>query len=426
MAWNLLRQDDSRTVTVNLRAIGVFTAAAAALAGGAHLLHGWQVERHTPFVLQRAKQQAAAGETASAIAFYETYLGYSPDDAEAIADHAVLKAKLAKSGPGVSDAFFTLLRAANQSPDRDDVRRELVSAAVRIGRIRDCPEELEKLLKETPNDREVLEMAARAAIQLNEFDKARLRDERLIALGQEQPETHFELIRLLSANLNDDVAADDAMASLLKRHPESADVRITAAAYYLRRGEIDLAETQIQAALNELESTEPALYRMQAEIARLRRRPFELADSLQHLSAQSGENRGLELQLAETELTLGRRHAAQERLLKIARDDEASAEEIWQVIALLSEIGATDNEPELRARLQNREGAEPYLESLAMLDRMAQESLGGGARILAGLGQIIRSFAAPGDDDFHVVRRMLRTDGSDGEPDQRLSLGDWR
>ena len=375
----------SQSMYINWKAILFFAVLAGALGGGVHGLHLWQVARHTPLVLEEAKKRAADGQDAAALAYYQTYLGYRPDDLDAIAEHGLLKAKVAKNALGMADAFYALLQALPKMPQRADVRRELVTLGVKLGRVRDCKEELDALLKESPDDLDVLKLAARGAVQLRQFDAARVRFETLLERGADEKEIYLELMRLLTAEIKDTQAADAVLTRLLKRYPDSVEIRVMAGAYYYGRDQMAEADEQISVAINDLQATDPSLFRLQAEIAKRRHRPIEYQERLKELEKSSDSDLNLNFQLAESELSQGRLHQAQERFLRIARHEQATAEQVWMVITLLAGADLTDNEPELRERLKQLDTGEKFSPSLAMLDRMRQQDWPAALELSRGL-----------------------------------------
>lgn len=387
MSWNILDRANasSRSVYINFPAIIFFVVLAVLAAGSIHWVHLQQVARHTPLVLEEARKRAAADEVVAALAYYETYLGYRPDDADAIAEHALLKAKIATNANSAADAFYVLLRALTKLPERNDLRRQLVIQGVRIGRIRDCQEEFEVLIRKFPDDLEVLELSARGALQLRDFDVARVRYEKLLELGVKKLEVYREFLQILSSEFQDGDAAGALTAQMIESHPDSVDARVIAGAYYFRRGLLTEADEQISYALNQLHATDPTLFRLQAEIARQRRRPLEYSARLNQLSEQHLGDWQTDFQLAELDLSLGRRHLAEERLLKIARQENATAEQVWSVIAQLSEAQLTGAEQELRERLIQLDPEKKYVPSLMMLDNMRKSDWPAALEISRGL-----------------------------------------
>lgn len=387
MVLQLLSHDEqfSRSISINWKAIVAGVLLAAGLAGGTYFWHDLQVKRNTPLVLAEAERRKANGEEASALGYYETYLGYRPDDRSALAEHALLKAKLVNSTPAGAEAFFTLARAAYYIPDRQDIRRELVKLGVRLNRVHDCRKDLDWLLETAPDDAEVQRLAGQAAVQEREFETARAHYQKCLELDPGHLRTTLELFRVLSAELKDFAAADALLDDILARHPDDGMLLSVAAGYYFDRGRLDLSEANLLAALQHGTAPKAALYQLQSEIARLRQRPRDLEASLTRLADLSDQDRRVELDLADVELALGRRAAAHARLLRIARDPRATAEQVWQSLLMLESAGFAEEMPALRERLKALDVEGQYLVSLAMQDRMQAGDWDGAIEISRGL-----------------------------------------
>ncbi len=374
MVWGYPGSDthDDPTVYINFKAIALLLVLAGAAAGGVHALHVRQVAAHTPLVLEEAKKRQAAGEKASALAFYQTYLGYRPNDTQALADHALLKAETTKGPAGALDAFYSLQRALNVAPERLELRKELVRFGVRLSRVRECKKELKELVDEFPQDPEVLLLAARGALQLQEPDEARQRYEELLRLGPADVSVELEYVFLLSNELNDKPAADAAMEKALQRDDIPAELHASAATYYFQRGQMDKAERHVALALNEPETASTTLLQLQTAIARMRRRPLELEAGLSKIIDRGGSDVATQMELVELEFALGRRMSARQRLAQIETNEAATPEQLWHVYLLLQDYQFPDDLTPLREKITQRDKGGRYTRSLIVRDKIRQ------------------------------------------------------
>src|SRR5262245_29196692 len=102
----------------------------AACAVGAHLLHGAQVRRTAPALLEQAIACENQKRFADAGSFLELYLKRAPGDADAWVKYALLRVKVAHTTKEVEGALAGLEGVLRNHPGREDVRREAVRLAM--------------------------------------------------------------------------------------------------------------------------------------------------------------------------------------------------------------------------------------------------------------------------------------------------------
>src|SRR6516225_3830016 len=99
------------------------------LAGGVHLLHGFQSRRGARDLLPLADAAEQRGDPSEAARFLGNYLTLVPDDVDARARCAELLARL--PAPAARDRALEMFGGVlRRQPGRDDVRRRLVRVAL--------------------------------------------------------------------------------------------------------------------------------------------------------------------------------------------------------------------------------------------------------------------------------------------------------
>src|ERR1700722_5206278 len=228
--------------TLRLGRSAVVLIAFGALAVGVHYLHAFQLTRNASALLNQGEQAqkqadeaAKAGDSAKAAEargkaadYYGRYLGFHPDDADALGRYGlILKelAKLAKSPLQKQRAFLVLEKAVRLDPTRDDVRRELVDLAVGkegLGRPLDAREHLKILLKASPDDPD-LEYQMGGCEKLDgHFAEAKVFYENSIHDGPQGVEAYVSLASLLRRR-GDNLVAKDGKKGV-KRYSDPKEV----------------------------------------------------------------------------------------------------------------------------------------------------------------------------------------------------------
>src|SRR5262245_13540544 len=96
---------------VNVKAVVVLTGAAALLAVGTYLVHGFQVRRNAQALAEHADRVEQQNQPEKAVEYLEQYLGLRHDDADVRARYGLLLARLAQIDRARANAFFALERA---------------------------------------------------------------------------------------------------------------------------------------------------------------------------------------------------------------------------------------------------------------------------------------------------------------------------
>src|SRR5262249_35652656 len=139
---------------------------------GVHFLHAHQVRRSASGLLDQATRAETEERYADAAKFLNHYLGYVPEDSEALARYAFALDKLPPAPVVRLKTMLVFDQVLRLDPARTSVRRRLVSLAMELGRFQDAREHLQKLLDGAPDDAELNELLGQCFEAEKALDKA--------------------------------------------------------------------------------------------------------------------------------------------------------------------------------------------------------------------------------------------------------------
>ncbi len=209
--------------TLNLRFAALLLVITAILAGGVHLLHGFQMRRNAHMFLREAERARAEKKLAEAVRHYQRYLQFMPDNTTVLADYALVLADLAAERPGARRAAYeTLERALRADPQRNDLRRRLVPLALQLGRFSDAREHLaDHLLPAAPEDPELLLWLARSQQGLGKHTEAAKSFQQAIDRAPTEREAYLGLAEVLRGPLQRPLEADAIIHRMTEANPQS-------------------------------------------------------------------------------------------------------------------------------------------------------------------------------------------------------------
>lgn len=228
---------------LNLRLLAIALTVVAVLGGGVHWLHGVQNQRHAAFFLAQAQRDKADGRAPEAVEGFRRYLRLVPDDTDARAELGMLLADRRQA----SEAFATMERVLQEQPDRKDVRRRLVDVALQVGRPSDAQEHLAVLLKDAPNDAELLELKGVCLYSTRKYPEAAQVFKEATASDPARLSAYRYLAGVLDGPLDRALEAEQCMDEAVAKNPQSAEAYCLRGMYLLgakqaERGAADAAE----------------------------------------------------------------------------------------------------------------------------------------------------------------------------------------
>ena len=122
---------------INAKALGILAGTLIVFGGMVYLVHGFQVKRNAHGLFEQAELAEREGQRERAAQYLEQYVRLAPDDIDALARYSLTLSELAKTDRARVNAFLVLESVLREDGNRQDVRREVVRLATRLGRFRD-------------------------------------------------------------------------------------------------------------------------------------------------------------------------------------------------------------------------------------------------------------------------------------------------
>ncbi|MGH7140306.1 MAG: tetratricopeptide repeat protein, partial [Pirellulales bacterium] len=213
---------------LNVRLLVILLAVMAAIGGVIHFAHELQVERTAQLLLVLADRDEAAEKLGDAANSLARYVQLVPGNTDAMARLGRAQLTLGHN----FGAFATLEQVLRREPSREEERRDIVNAAMRIGRFADAREHLrDHVLKDHPDDVESLELLGRCQAALGEYQEAAATYEAVLKARPDLLDTYARLSDVLDAKLERPAEADAAMDRLVESNPSSARAWLLRASY---------------------------------------------------------------------------------------------------------------------------------------------------------------------------------------------------
>jgi tetratricopeptide (TPR) repeat protein len=224
--------------TLNVRLAALLLVGAALSGSGVHWLHSFQIHRHAQAYLGAAEQAYDAEQAkkpeernlSRAIEYLNSYVGLKPDDLEA----------QKKLGFWLADArnykvaYFRLEEVLRKLENSTDVRRKLVEVAITpaMQRWPDAEAHLQILLRDDPDNPELLELKARCQEAQGDMGGASVTFRRVIQLAPTTIDAYFHLMAALR-RLGQPKQADDCMQKLVANNATSVSAQVLYCQYLL-------------------------------------------------------------------------------------------------------------------------------------------------------------------------------------------------
>src|SRR6266545_926277 len=226
---------------LNVRLLLWTLASLAILCTCAHLLHGYQVRSNAGSLLRQARRAVEQGHFSHAVTYFNHYLAYEPNDLEALAGHALALDKLPEER---FQAFLALERVLRRSPERHDVRRRAVEAAMDLDNWPEAIGHLEVLIAAFLKEGELEFELGRCQEARGDATAAAAALARAIQKAPAHLDSYRGLAELLQRqNKLEDVAA--LMGELIKANPRSSRALLIRARYHRDRGAADEAAADL-------------------------------------------------------------------------------------------------------------------------------------------------------------------------------------
>jgi tetratricopeptide (TPR) repeat protein len=336
---------------VNAKAVLILAGGCLVLGVATHFLHGFQVKRNARGLLEQATVVEQEGQPSKAVEFLDQYLGMVPDDNEALARYGVLLDGLAKTPRARVRAFFVLEQVVRRDGGRSDIRLRVARMATVLGRFQDAKTHLKVLMKETPENAEVMQLLGRCAAGELRYEEAEKWYKKALEKAPDRVELSVEYASLLRDHLDMPGRADERIAFMVRAMEGSATARLAGARYFGRSGLWEQAEQHVQFAMNKLGLQDAEVLLLAADVARAREKPTEARKHLERGLQLYPKDARLSQALTRLDLREGDRRHALQHLQQSLQNTSADPEELWAVAGMFVDAGDLEEAEALGKRL---------------------------------------------------------------------------
>jgi predicted Zn-dependent protease len=353
------------------------------LGGAVHLVHSHQVQRNASSLLHQADRATQEKDYARAADLYQRYLQYQPDDTDALVRCAAALEKSSPSYAAQYQTFLLLEQVLRRQPDREDVRRRAVQAAIDLYRFHDAIRHLEYLLSAAPRRADLLHQLGWCQEAVGQYADSAESFRKAIAQAPGRIESYILLAELLVHRLERPAEAPRVMDALVAANPQSWQAHLARARFHYGRGDLDATAADVYKACA-LAPQESEVLLAAAEVALLKGNLGEARDYVQ---------RGLKL------------HPKNERLYRSLATLEARCLHLDEAAACL------------------RRGLKELPESVALHTHLAEVLLDQGqAAEVRELLAWLRGHTPPAGLGEYLEGRLLMLDGQWAEAIDKLLI----
>src|SRR5437764_782042 len=205
---------------VNGKAVLILLGSAVALTVSVYFVHGYQMKRNARGLFEQALLVEQEGQLARAAEYLDEYLGMAPDDHEARNDAqarlGLILEQLAKTPRARAQAFFVLSQALRRDGQRKDVRRRVARLAQSLGQYAKAAQQLDVLLKDLPDDAELLQLMGRSLAAESKYVEALERYNKALKHAPGQVDLCMERAMLLRERLKLPDLADSQIEAMVR------------------------------------------------------------------------------------------------------------------------------------------------------------------------------------------------------------------
>jgi tetratricopeptide (TPR) repeat protein len=312
--------------------------ALVAMGTGVHFLHAYQVRRSAGDLLDEAAIAEEEGRNADAAKLLNHYLGYVPDDVDALARYGLVLDKLPPTQNIRLRAFLVFDQVLRLDPGRTDVRRRLVSLAMEGGRYDDAVQHLEMLKERPPKDAELEELHGQCFEAKKELEKAADQYEMSKKIDPARISAYKALARVGRQLDPSNKTADEVMDELVMMNSKSSRALVIRAVYHMERGSLDKAEKDLADARDKLQAAEEAdVLWASAEVARARKKLGDARGFLEKGVQLYPDNEDFYISLAQLEADSGKHEAGIAWLRRGLKESPDNAKLFWSLTELLAQ-----------------------------------------------------------------------------------------
>jgi tetratricopeptide (TPR) repeat protein len=331
---------------IDIKFVACVLGGLVALGVGVHFLHAFQVNRSQALLLRQAeraesREDPAKADYRQAARYLQRYLGYRPDDTDALARLGAALDEVAKQTNAEKDraaAYKVLDRVVLQDPARSAVRRRAAELALHFGDAAHARNLLEPLARQNPDDGHLERLLGICEFAAGNHVAAAAHLGKSVALAPDNLEGYEKLAALYRLHLKRPQDADRVVDEMVQKNPQSPRALLYRARYYRDfYGQDKAAAARIRddlAAAEKLGARDADALVLGAALARDRGDLNEARRLLQRGVAADPRGVDLYLNLVAVEVQGGDKAAAQEVLrrgLKALPDE-------WRLLAARADL----------------------------------------------------------------------------------------
>ena len=232
--------------TVNFKLLAFLLLGLLLFAGGVHLTHRLQEKRNASALLEQAQRAEAEGQKEQAVKHLRAYLGFVPNDTDALARYGRLLNQQAATPSARTQALLILEQVLRRDPHRPAVRRELIDLAMhpQVRRHADAREHLAILLREQLSG-ELHHLHGRCLEAGGEFEPAAAAYQKAVAQDAQRIDSYIALADIYRRRLAKPKQADETMAQLVTANPEAFRAYLARGYYRKQYGQLDEAAADL-------------------------------------------------------------------------------------------------------------------------------------------------------------------------------------
>jgi tetratricopeptide (TPR) repeat protein len=227
---------------VNVKFLGCLVLAVLLFGGGVHAVHALQIKSNASGLRRQADLAQEQDRPEDTVKYLTRYLGYVPEDLDALATLGLTLDKLAKNIKERHKVFELLDEVLRKEPERRDVRERQVRLALELGRYdpgrnADAAFHLEYLLRQpSAKDSEWEELLGRCYEAKGEYSKAVIWYEKAIKHAPQRLESYRALSQMLRYRLKQEERANKVLDDLVQANGQAPQAYLARAAERRKAG----------------------------------------------------------------------------------------------------------------------------------------------------------------------------------------------
>jgi tetratricopeptide (TPR) repeat protein len=374
---------------LNLKLFAALLCAFLLMGVGVHFLHAYQVRRSASGLLDQATRAEEEESFADAAKLLNHYLGYVPQDTEALARYGFALDKLSPFPPPALRLKTLLVfdQVLRLKPEKTDVRRRLVSLYMKpdVERYQEAMQHLKTLIEGTQTKAELAEFeellgrchAANKDPQKAEeaYTKAEEAFQKAIDHDSTRINAYVALARVLRQSKKTD-AANKVMDDLVDNNPTSSGALVRRALYRKEVGPLEEAEKDLAKARDELRAAdELEVLSASAEVARARKKPDEARQFLEKGVRLYPSEAAFHVLLAELDVQSGNLKEAIARLRRGLEEASEKDNLLWLLTDLLTQSPDREDREEAMEKIaeMRKSSTSPLIDFLAARILLAEK-----------------------------------------------------